>query len=220
MPDAAIECRGLARWYGERPALLAVSFEVAEGQRLAVFGSNGAGKSTLLRIVATLLTPTEGSVFLHGVDIARDGAGARRLLGFVGHEPGIYGDLTAEENLRFFARLGGVRESDAVSRMLKRAGLHGARRQRARTLSRGQRQRLGLARSLITDPAILVLDEPDTGLDAEATGLVEEVIGADKRTTLFATHDRDWGSRIADDVLVLDRGRLIEQRSVRLEPVG
>lgn len=219
MPDAAIESRGLARWYGERPALLAVSFTVVEGQRLAVFGSNGAGKSTLLRIVATLLTPTEGSVLLHGVDVTHDGAAARRLLGFVGHEPGIYGDLTAEENLRFFARLGGVRQADAVGQLLRRAGLHGARRQRARTLSRGQRQRLGLARALVTDPAILILDEPDTGLDAEATALVEEVIGADRRTTLFATHDREWGMRLAEEVLVLDRGRVVERRPARLEPV-
>ncbi len=220
MPDAAIECRGIARWYGERPALLAVSFAAGEGRRVAVFGSNGAGKSTLLRIVATLLTPTEGAVLLCGIDVARDGAGARRLLGFVGHEPGIYGDLTAEENLRFFARLGGVRDAAIVGRLLKRAGLQGARDQRARTLSRGQRQRLGRARALVADPAILVLDEPDTGLDAEATGLVEEVIAVDRRTTLFATHDRAWGSRIADDVLVLDRGRLLARQDARPEPVA
>lgn len=209
MTGRGIACARLSKWYGEAPALLDLTFAIPRGGRAALFGSNGAGKTTLLRILATLLSPSEGSATIEGLDIQEDDAGVRRQIGFVGHEPGVYGDLTAEENLRFFARLYRVPSAAArVDEMLRASGLQRARRQRARTLSRGMRQRLALGRALLADPPVLLLDEPDTGLDADAREFVENAVRVPGRTTLFATHDRRWGTLLADRLLVLDAGRL------------
>ena len=210
----AIQCTGVSKWFGESPALVGVDFAVETGSRVALFGGNGAGKTTLLRLIATLATPSEGVISLGGFDTSRDAGRARSWLGFVGHEPGIYGDLTVEENLEFFGRLYGVPGlRPRVKEMIEAVGLWRARRQRARTLSRGMRQRLGIARALLPEPSILLLDEPDTGLDLEATAFVERVMLTPHRTTLFATHDRAWGERLAERVLVLERGRLVEDRA-------
>jgi heme exporter protein A len=210
---AAVECAGVSRWFGESPALVAVSFSINAGERVALFGANGAGKTTLLRLLATLLTPSEGRIIIGGFDVEQAGARARSRLGFVGHEPGLYGDLTAEENLLFFAQLYGIHAArDRVRALLEATGLTRARRQRARTLSRGTRQRVALARALLPDPAILVLDEPDTGLDSEAKAFVEAVVSRPGTTSLFATHDRAWGETLATRVLELEDGRLVADR--------
>src|SRR5262245_22572510 len=122
--SAVIACRGVAKWYGEVPALVAVSFDVSRGERVALFGGNGAGKTTLIRLIATLATPSDGAIQVAGGDTNRHGAAARARIGFVGHEPGIYGDLSVDENLQFFARLYGVRPRDErIEALVVAAGL-------------------------------------------------------------------------------------------------
>lgn len=209
MDGPLVSCTGVSKWYGDVPALLDVSLEIPEGQAVALFGSNGAGKTTLLRLLATLARPTEGEIAIAGANAVEDDAAVRGVIGFVGHEPGIYADLTVVENLRFFGKLYGVTAiDDRVDDLIRSIGLQRFRRQRARTLSRGTRQRLGLARALLHDPRLLLLDEPDTGLDAEARRFVEGALAKSGRTTIFATHDRAWGARVADRMIVLDRGRI------------
>lgn len=206
-----IEVSGLGKRFGARAALADVSARVADGEFVAVLGPNGAGKSTLLRILATLDVPTHGTVRLAGRDPADDGVAVRRLLGYVGHEPALYEDLTARENLRFFGGFHPVPDLDArVTRALADAGLADRADDRVRAFSRGMRQRLALARATLHEPRLLLLDEPFTGLDAPARRALREQLAAlrGRATVLYSTHDADTVTD-ADRALVLRQGRLV-----------
>ena len=202
----AIALEGLERRYGDRPALRGVSVRVGEGQTLAVFGANGAGKTTLLRVLATLLRPHGGSVSVLGASLPGEAWRVRGRVGFLGHEPLLYPDLTARENLLFHARLHGVGAA-RTEQLLREVGADGRADDPVRELSRGMVQRLAAARAVLHDPPVLLLDEPRAGLDPAAAEHLEPLIGrASGRTRVLVTHDVERGLREADVVLGLRAG--------------
>jgi heme exporter protein A len=208
---AALEVEGLARHYGEREALRDVSLSLAQGQTLVVFGPNGAGKTTLLRVLATLLRPHAGRVIVLGSSLPGEAWAVRGRVGLLGHEPLLYRELTAQENLRFHARLHGVGE-ERVEQMLDAVAMAGRAREPLRTLSRGMVQRVAVARAVLHEPELLLLDEPHSNLDPAAVELVAPLIGVGTdpnrpRTRVICSHDPAGGLLDADLVLGLRAGR-------------
>jgi heme exporter protein A len=203
----AIELRGLARHFGERTALQGVSVTVPAGATLAVLGRNGAGKSTLLRILATLLRPHAGTVELLGEALPRRAFAVRGKLGFLGHEPLLYNDLTGRENLRYHAQLHGVQDG-RVEELLDAVGMGPRADDAVRLLSRGMVQRLAVCRAVLHAPELLLLDEPRANLDPAAGELVEPLIGrAAGATRVLTSHDPRAALAEADLVLGLKDGR-------------
>ncbi|MDX6649575.1 MAG: heme exporter protein [Solirubrobacteraceae bacterium] len=201
---SAVELRGVGRAYGERVVLRDVSVELEAGRTLVVFGPNGAGKSTLLRILATLLRPHAGTARVLGCELPEQGWSARGRLGFLGHDPLLYADLTARENLRYFARLYGVDEA-RVDEALNRVDLAARADEPVRTLSRGMVQRIAVCRATLHEPELLLLDEPRANLDPAAAGLVEPLLASPTR--VVTSHDPERGLEEADVVLGLRGGR-------------
>ncbi len=212
LSHAAVVVEGLSRRYGAVTALDDVSCVVPAGAKVALLGANGAGKSTLLATLCTLAPPRIGRVTIAGFDVARSGGEVRRRIGVLAHQPMVYEDLTSLENLRFFARLYGLLEADArIEELLRAVGLWRRRDEPARVLSRGYHQRLAIARALVHRPTVLLLDEPETGLDTDALVLLDELmLGAAGVTVVSATHRRDRVEAWATGVLVLDRGRVVQ----------
>ena len=203
----AVQLEGLARRYGEREALGGVSLSLQAGQSLVVFGPNGAGKSTLLRVLATLLRPHAGSVRVLGKPLPEEAWAVRGRVGLLAHEPLLYRDLTARENLRFHARLHGV-ALERVERLLELVRLERRCREPLRTLSRGMVQRVAVARAVLHEPELLLLDEPRANLDPAASELVDPLIGAAAQLTrVITSHDPARGLAEADMVLGLRAGR-------------
>ncbi len=229
-----IELRRLTKAFGRKMALRGVDLRVEPGQSLVIFGPNGAGKTTLIRILCGLSRPTAGTVLIGGLDLRTHAEGIRRHLGVVSHAPLLYDSLTAEENLRFFGRLYGVADLEArTAVLLEQVGLAARRRDLVRTFSRGMAQRLAIARALLHDPEILLLDEPDTGLDPQAAEMLHRLLAeVSGRSGGFgmsgpaaagaptdvpgggpaivtATHNLERGLLIADRVAILAAGRLV-----------
>jgi heme exporter protein A len=172
-----IELRKLTKAFGSKVALRGVDLRVEAGESLVIFGPNGAGKSTLIRILSSLSRPTGGRVLIGGLDLATHADGIRRYLGVVSHAPLLYDSLTAEENLRFFAQLYGMKDAaPRIAEMLAQVGLTARRNDLVRTFSRGMVQRLAIARALLHDPQVLLLDEPDTGLDPQAAEMLHGLL--------------------------------------------
>ncbi len=204
---AALQVDGLARHYGEREALSDVSLSLKAGQTLVVFGPNGAGKSTLLRVLATLLRPHAGSVSVLGSSLPDQAWAVRGRIGLLGHEPLLYRELTARENLRFHARLHGIGRS-RVEELLGAVAMTDRAGEPMRSLSRGMVQRVAVARAVLHDPELLLLDEPHANLDPVAVELVRPLIGAASgRTRVICSHDPSGGLAEADVVLGLRGGR-------------
>jgi heme exporter protein A len=204
----AIEVADLARHYGEREALSGVSLSVQAGETLVVFGPNGAGKTTLLRILATLLRPHGGSVKVLGEDLPDRAWAARGRIGLLGHEPLLYRELTARENLRFHARLHDV-AGERIEQLLGQLRMQDRGDEPLRTLSRGMVQRVAVARAVLHEPELLLLDEPRSNLDPAAIELVDPLIGAASgRTRVICSHDPGGGLAEADLVLGLREGRM------------
>ncbi|MCW3028553.1 MAG: ccmA [Solirubrobacterales bacterium] len=217
--EGALEVEGLARHYGEREALSGVSLSLEEGQTLVVFGPNGAGKTTLLRVLATLLRPHEGIVRVLGSTLPQEAWAVRGRLGLLAHEPLLYRELTARENLRFHARLHGVADR-RVGELLELVAMDGRSREPLRTLSRGMVQRVAVARAVLHDPELLLLDEPHANLDPAAVELVAPLIGASSgRTRVICSHDPGGGLAEADVVLGLRAGRpALLRRAAEVDP--
>ncbi len=201
-----IELDALVRRYGEREALSDVSLSLTDGQTLVVFGPNGAGKTTLLRVLATLLRPHSGRVEVLGCALPDDAWRVRGRIGLLGHEPLLYRELTPRENLRYHARLHGV-EPSRVQRLLAAVRIDARADEPLRTLSRGMVQRVAVARAVLHDPQLLLLDEPRANLDPAAIELVEPLIGrASGRTRVISSHDPGGGLAEADVALGLRDG--------------
>jgi heme exporter protein A len=205
--EAAVTVRGLRRDYGDRAALDGVGFSLAAGETLVVLGPNGAGKTTLLRILATLLRPTSGEVGVLGCSLPREAWKLRGRVGYLGHEPLLYRDLTGRENLRFHTRLHGIDRESAGARideLLAAAGMSRRADERVAELSAGMRQRLAICRCVLHEPALLLLDEPDSNLDADGRELARALIGpGSDRTRVVVTHDPERALPDADKVLRL-----------------
>ena len=207
MSAAALELDGLARHYGEREALSGVSLSLQEGQTLVVFGPNGAGKTTLLRVLATLLRPHAGSVRVLGSSLPEEAWAVRGRVGLLAHEPLLYRELTPRENLRFHARLHGIGD-ERVLELLDAVAISSRAGESLRTLSRGMVQRVAVARAVLHDPELLLLDEPHSNLDPAAVELVAPLIGATSgRTRVICSHDPSGDLAQADVVLGLRAGR-------------
>ncbi|HEX7734481.1 MAG TPA: heme ABC exporter ATP-binding protein CcmA [Ktedonobacteraceae bacterium] len=218
---------GVKKSFGLKPILRGVNLSIQAGERVALLGANGAGKTTLLRILAGLSRPGEGKVTIDGLDLLQQTREVRRKVGFVAHQPYLYDDLTALENLLFFARMYAVEHPQTrATNLLLRVGLQKKARERASSLSRGQLQRLALARALLHSPRLLLLDEPDTGLDQEGLELLNELLQehrAQGGTILFTTHDLEVAIQRSDQIAMLRNGRVayqqatsnLEQESIR-----
>jgi heme exporter protein A len=204
----AIELRGLSRYFGERTALLDLTLTVPVGATLAVLGRNGAGKSTLLRILASLLRPHSGEIMVFGEPLPRRAFIVRARIGLLAHEPLLYRELSARENLRYHARL--HRLPDArVEEVLAGVQMQRRAQEPVRLLSRGMVQRVAVARAVLHDPALLLLDEPRANLDPAAAELVEPLIGRlAGRTRVLTSHDPRAALAEADLVLALKDGRM------------
>ncbi len=174
-----IEAKKVVKHFGLKPVLRGVDFRVEEGEFVALVGPNGAGKTTFLRILASLSKPNMGAISIAGYQLPGQAAAVRKVLGVVSHQPLLYGDLTAEENLNFYARMYDLAEvRDRVEEVLTMVGLKARRRDLLRQFSRGMQQRLAIARAILHDPAVLLFDEPHTGLDQEAAAAQERVLRA------------------------------------------
>lgn len=209
-----IEVRSLVKTFGLKPVLRGLNFSVAPGEFVALLGPNGAGKTTFLRILATLSRPKMGTVRVGGYRLPQQSAQVRRSLGVVSHQPLLYGDLTAEENLRFYGRMYSVSELQLrIQSVLELVGLYHRRRDLVRSYSRGMQQRLAIGRAVLHEPQILLFDEPHTGLDQDAASMLDAVlrtITAGGRTVVMTSHDLLRAARLADRVDILSRGVIAE----------
>jgi heme exporter protein A len=205
-----IHVRKLVKRFGLRTVLRGLEFHVEPGEFVALLGPNGAGKTTFLRILASLSRPTLGEVWIASYRLPSQAAAVRRRLGVVSHQPLLYGDLTAEENLRFYARMYGVEQSARqISEVLDLVGLHARRRDLVRTFSRGMQQRLAIGRAVLHDPDVLLLDEPHTGLDQDASAMLDTIlqeVAARGRTVVMTSHDLSRAADLASRFDVISRG--------------
>ncbi|HMC82687.1 MAG TPA: ABC transporter ATP-binding protein [Candidatus Polarisedimenticolia bacterium] len=210
-----IETRGLGRVFGSRTALRHVGLMVGAGEILALFGPNGAGKTTLLRILATLLRPSRGQAFLGGMDIASRPLRVvlRRRIGVLLHQLMLYDRLTAEENLLFYARMYSVPSPrDRCRGLLRDLGLAGREDDLVRDYSRGMQQRLAIARALVHDPDLLLLDEPFSGLDPQASAVVSgqlQKLAERGKCLIFTSHDLEGGLALGHRAAILARGGIV-----------
>lgn len=216
MNDPYLEVKGLTKSFGFKPVLRGIDLVLARGERMALLGANGTGKTTLLRILAGLVKPNAGSVCIDGLNTIRDIQQIRHLVGFVGHQPYLYEELTALENLLFFGRMYAVENvRERASTLLASVGLARRAQERVSALSRGQVQRLSLARALLHSPRLLLLDEPDTGLDEEGTALLEALLHEHTEaggTTLFTTHALERALKLSNSIVMLSGGRVAYQK--------
>lgn len=210
--DAAISATGVRKDYGDRAVLRGVDLSVPWGEIAVLFGANGAGKTTLLRILAGLTRPDSGDVRIAGRLMRRQGNAARRLVGFLGHQTLLYNDLTCRENLRFYGQLYGLKNADRrIEHTLERLNLSDRADRRVRTLSHGMQKRLAMARAILHEPALLLLDEPESGLDATSVATLGAFLrewAASGRSALLTTHSEQVGLAWASRTLLLAGGRL------------
>lgn len=208
-----IKLQGLVKKYGMNLVLRGIDLNVDAGEFVTLVGSNGAGKSTLMRIVATLLRPTSGMVEIGGWLLPQQAGRVRRHIGLVSHYSLLYGDLTAAENLSFFAKLYQLdNQEERVMAALRKVGLYARQRDAVSTFSRGMVQRLTIARATLHEPDILLLDEPYTGLDQDASQLLDDLLRLEHekgRSILMITHDLSHGLNLCDRVAILNRGKIV-----------
>lgn len=216
-----IEVHKLTKRFGLKTVLRGLDFHVESGEFVALLGPNGAGKTTFLRILATLSRPAFGEVRLAGYLLPQQAAAVRRRLGVVSHLPLLYGDLTAEENLRFYGKLYNVPGLEhRTAEVLEMVGLLARRRDLVRTFSRGMQQRLAIGRAVLHDPEVLLLDEPHTGLDQDACVMLDQSlreVAARGRTVIMTSHDLARAADLAARFDVLSRGQIVA--SVRRDQI-
>jgi heme exporter protein A len=208
-----ISVRKLVKRFGMKTVLRGLDFTVQPGEFVAILGPNGAGKTTFLRILASLSRPSLGEVSVDGYRLPNQAAAVRARLGVVSHLPLLYGDLTAEENLRFFGRMYGVSNIDRrITGVLEMVGLDSRRRDLVRTFSRGMQQRLAIGRAVFHDPDVMLFDEPYTGLDQDASVMLDDVfrsVAAKGRTVVMTSHDLMRAETLATRFDILSRGVIV-----------
>jgi ABC-2 type transport system ATP-binding protein/heme exporter protein A len=212
--DSIISIKGLSKSFGHRKALSNIDLEIQKGEFVAVFGPNGAGKTTILKIMSTIIDPSQGNVIINGIDAKTHPEKIRGMIGAISHETYLYDELTARENLVFFARMYGL-EKDIidvrVDEILKSVNLLKRADERAGSFSRGMKQRLSIARSMLHQPEILLMDEPYTGLDQQAAANFERVLmdtGSSDVTRIMITHNIERAFELCDRLLIMDRGEI------------
>src|SRR5512140_596944 len=205
-----IQVHRLVKRFGSKVVLRNLEFEVAAGEFVALLGPNGAGKTTFLRILSSLSRPTLGEVDVAGYRLPKEAAAVRARLGVVSHLPLLYGDLSAEENLRFYGRMYGIPNLEQrITEVLEMVGLENRRRDLTRTFSRGMQQRLAIGRAVLHDPDVMLFDEPYTGLDQDASSMLDEVlqtVAARGRTVVMTSHDLARAEDLATRFDILSRG--------------
>ncbi len=205
-----IHVHKLVKRFGTKMVLRGVDFHAEKGEFVALIGPNGAGKTTFLRILATLSRPSMGTIRVAGFSLPNEAASIRRMLGVVSHQPLLYGDLTAEENLRFYGRMYGIDSLEARIRdALEMVGLYPRRRDLVRAYSRGMQQRLAIGRAILHAPEVILFDEPYTGLDQDASAMLDEAlraVAAQGRTIVLTSHDLARAESLATRFDVLSRG--------------
>lgn len=219
-----IKVRRLVKTFGPKPVLRGLNFQVAQGEFVALLGPNGAGKTTFLRILATLSRPKMGEVIMAGHQLPAEAAAVRQRLGVVSHQPLLYGDLSAEQNLRFYGWMYGVGDLDQrIDEVLHLVGLYPRRRDLVRQFSRGMQQRLAIGRAILHRPDILLFDEPHTGLDQEAAAMLDGVlreIASGGRTVVMTSHDIIRAADLADRVDILSKGVIAASESTdAIDPI-
>jgi heme ABC exporter ATP-binding subunit CcmA len=211
-PQLAIDVQGLSKSFGRMAALRKIDLQLAYGEGLALFGHNGAGKSTLIRTLTTLIRPDEGSVHIGGFDRDSQASNIRSIIGYVGHQSLLYDDLTPRENLRFYAKMYGLPDAQGlVEQSLAEVGATSYAERRVRVLSNGMQKRVAIARALLHRPRVLLLDEPETGLDQGGLELLDAVVAAVKHggaSVVMATHGTERGLALAERAVVLTNGRV------------
>jgi heme exporter protein A len=210
--EFALEVRDLSRTFGARKALDKVSFELPRGAFLSIFGPNGAGKTTMLKVLSTLTVPSKGKASVLGLDVVEDAVELRERIGFISHNPLLYPDLTAEENLEFFADLYCIDDAKArIKELLTAVELNHRRLDVVRTYSRGMIQRLSIARSLLHKPEVIFLDEPYSGLDPHAMDILDSLIASirEEHTFVMISHDLQKGLELCSHALILAKGKVV-----------
>ena len=208
----ALEVRELSRTFGARKALDKVTFDLPKGAFLSIFGPNGAGKTTMLKVLSTLTNPSSGTAKVVGLDVVQDAVELREKIGFISHNPLLYPDLTAEENLEFFAELYCIdNPRERVRELLLAVELDHRRLDAVRTFSRGMTQRLSIARALLHHPDVIFLDEPYSGLDPHAMDILDSLIAAVRaeHTFVMISHDLQKGLELCSHALILAKGKVV-----------
>jgi heme exporter protein A len=207
-----IEVHHLVKRFGIKTVLKKLDFSVEAGEFVAILGPNGAGKTTFLRIMSSLSRPTMGDVRIAGYNLPGQAAAVRRRLGVVSHLPLLYGDLTAEQNLKFYGRMYAVPNLERrITDVLEMVGLSARRRDLVRTFSRGMQQRLAIGRAVLHDPEVMLFDEPHTGLDQDASAMLDDVlrqVAARGRTVVMTSHDLVRVTELASRFDILSRGTI------------
>jgi heme exporter protein A len=215
--EAMVQLAGVTKRFDRALALRGIDLQLERGRCLGVFGPNGAGKTTLLKIVATLTRPSTGTVLIDGRDVTREAEKIRPLLGVLSHRTFLYGHLTAFENLQFYGRMFGVKPlADRIQEVIQAVGLGDHARQLVRTYSQGMQQRLAIARAILHQPRLLLLDEPYTGLDQHAARHLQHLLQqlrASERTIILSTHNLQRGLELCDDIAILYRGKITYRSS-------
>ena len=217
----AIEAKRLIKIYGEHYALRGIDLRVKWGDFLAIFGPNGAGKTTLLKVLATIVKPSSGDALVAGFNLRDDAVKVRHRIGVVSHQTLLYDDLSAYENLRFYGKMYEVPElKDRINQLIAQVGLESRMHDPVRTLSRGMQQRLAIARALIHDPPILLLDEPGTGLDQHASAMLANIIISTltgQRTVIMTTHSLEQGAALGNHIMIMAEGKITYEESKQLD---
>jgi len=208
-----IQAEGLKKSFGNFDALRGVDLHIKRGEFMTLFGPNGAGKTTLIKLLATLTSPTSGTLSVYGYDVRKDVNNIRSVIGVISHDPYLYDNLSAFENIKFFGTLYGLDDVDNRARsVIKQVGLEKRMNDLVRTFSRGMKQRLTVARAIVHEPKILLLDEPYTGLDQHGAQIFGEMLSdlkSQRRTILMTTHNIDEGLDLSDRIGILAKGKIV-----------
>lgn len=221
--NQAIELKGVTRGFGKNLVLRRIDLQVETGKFLTVFGSNGAGKTTLIKVLATLLRPAEGTVRIAGLDSQKNLKEVLLQIGVIGHHTFLYNELSAYENLKFYGRMYDVPDlEERIRDLISRVGLSSRLNDKVGTLSHGMQKRISIARAMLHNPSIILLDEPETGLDQNACSILYELLSsfhAEGRTIVMTTHNLERGLELCNHVAILAGGRIAyEDSSQSLNP--